>query len=170
MPSATNQDLIDQWKNEPAPLLPLLHAFHNRDGYLSDDAIRSVSDGLKTPLADLFGTVTFYHHFSRVPGGLEAPRVCTGNICCMRGGNEILETLKAQGQAATEMPCSGRCDAPIPVLTGHTTLSGESADDLKPTPSPLPPVNPGGIEEALFSNIRKEGHNTLTGYQSHGGF
>ncbi|MDG1670064.1 MAG: NADH-ubiquinone oxidoreductase-F iron-sulfur binding region domain-containing protein [Akkermansiaceae bacterium] len=170
MADATNEELIEQWKNEPAPLLPLLHAFHDRDGYLSDDALRAVSDGLKTPLADLYGTVTFYHHFSRTPGGLEAPRVCTGNICCMRGGNEILETLKSQGQAATEMPCSGRCDEPVPVLTGHTTLAGTSADNLKPTPSPIPSPYPGENEECLFSNIRKEGHNTLEGYQANGGF
>ena len=168
--SAPDQQLIDQWKSEPAPLLPLLHAFHDRDGYLSDTALRAVSDGLKTPLADLYGTVTFYHHFSRTPGGLEAPRVCTGNICCLRGGNDILETLKSQGLAATEMPCSGRCDAPIPVLTGHVTLAGETAEDLKPTPSPLPPVNPSGVEEALFTNIRKEGQSTITGYQANGGF
>ena len=170
MADATNEELIEQWKNQPAPLLPLLHAFHDRDGYLSDDALRAVSDGLKTPLADLYGTVTFYHHFSRTPGGLEAPRVCTGNICCMRGGNEILETLKSQGQAATEMPCSGRCDEPVPVLTGHTTLAGTSADNLKPTPSPIPSPYPGENEECLFSNIRKEGHNTLEGYQANGGF
>lgn len=165
-----DQQLIDQWKDEPAPLLPLLHAFHDRDGFLSDDSLRAVSSGLKIPLADLYGTVTFYHHFSRTPGGLEAPRVCTGNICCMRGGNEILETLKAQGQAATEMPCSGRCDQPVPVLTGHTTLAGTSAENLKPTPSPLPAPYPGENEECLFSNIRKEGHNTLDGYQANGGF
>ncbi|MDG2322795.1 MAG: NADH-ubiquinone oxidoreductase-F iron-sulfur binding region domain-containing protein [Akkermansiaceae bacterium] len=170
MADATNEELIEQWKNQPAPLLPLLHAFHDRDGFLSDDALRAVSDGLKTPLADLYGTVTFYHHFSRTPGGLEAPRVCTGNICCMRGGNEILETLKSRGQAATEMPCSGRCDEPVPVLTGHTTLAGTSADNLKPTPSPLPAPYPGENEECLFSNIRKEGHNTLEGYQANGGF
>ena len=170
MADATNEELIEQWKNEPAPLLPLLHAFHDRDGYLSDDALRAVSDGLKTPLADLYGTVTFYHHFSRTPGGLEAPRVCTGNICCMNGGNEILESLKSQGQAATEMPCSGRCDAMVPVLRGHTTLSGASADTLKPTPSPLPAPYPGENEECLFANIRKEDHNTLDGYQANGGF
>ena len=170
MADATNEELIEQWKNQPAPLLPLLHAFHDRDGYLSDDALRAVSDGLKTPLADLYGTVTFYHHFSRTPGGLEAPRVCTGNICCMRGGNEILQTLKSQGQAAAEMPCSGRCDEPVPVLTGHTTLAGTSADNLKPTPSPLPAPYPGENEECLFSNIREVGHNTLEGYQANGGF
>ena len=99
--SGCDQQLIDQWKNEPAPLLPLLHAFHNRDSYLSDEALRAVSEGLKTPLADLYGTVTFYHHFSRTPGGLEAPRVCTGNICGLRGGDDILKTLKEEGQNAT---------------------------------------------------------------------
>ena len=67
MPSGTesNQTLIDRWRDEPAPLLPLLHAFHDRDGYLSDEALRDVAKGLRIPLADLYGTVTFYHHFSR---------------------------------------------------------------------------------------------------------
>jgi len=70
----TDQELIERWRGEPAPLLPLLHDFHDRDGYLSDDALRAVADGLRTPLADLYGTVTFHHHFSREPGGKERPR------------------------------------------------------------------------------------------------
>jgi NADH-quinone oxidoreductase subunit F len=76
VPQPTDDELIATWASQPAPLLPLLHAFHDRDGYLSDDAIRTVAQGLKMPVADLFGTVTFYHHFSRTPGGLEQPRVC----------------------------------------------------------------------------------------------
>ena len=63
--AVSDSELIDQWKDEPAPLLPLLHAFHNRDGYISDDAIRVMAKNLRIPVADLFGTVTFYHHFSR---------------------------------------------------------------------------------------------------------
>ena len=55
MSRESNQALIERWKDEPAPLLPLLHAFHNRDGYLSDDAIKAVSEGLRIPLAELFG-------------------------------------------------------------------------------------------------------------------
>ena len=65
----TNQELIECWRNEPAPLLPLLHAFHDRDGFVSEDALRDIAVGLRIPLADLFGTVTFYHHFSRTAPG-----------------------------------------------------------------------------------------------------
>ena len=64
----TDNDIFARWKEEPAPLLPILHDFHDRDGYLSAEAIGAVAQGLRIPIADLFGTVTFYHHFAREPG------------------------------------------------------------------------------------------------------
>ena len=168
MPAPSNQELIARWRDEPAPLLPLLHAFHDRDGFLSDDSLRAVAEGLRTPLADLFGTVTFYHHFSREPGGLNRPRVCTGNVCCLRGGKELLAALQSQG--ATAMPCAGRCDEPVPVLRGHEQLAGTSPDTLCATPTPLPAPNPGGCEECIFTHIREPGRATLDGYRRSGGY
>ncbi|MGY8650302.1 MAG: NAD(P)H-dependent oxidoreductase subunit E, partial [Verrucomicrobiia bacterium] len=56
MKPAADSHLIDNWRDQPAPLLPLLHAFQERDGWLSEDALRCISDGLKIPLAELFGT------------------------------------------------------------------------------------------------------------------
>ncbi len=53
MAPPTNQELIDRWRGEPAPLLPLLHAFHDRDGYLSEESIRATAGALRIPLADL---------------------------------------------------------------------------------------------------------------------
>ncbi|MXW09499.1 MAG: hypothetical protein F4Z78_06705, partial [Gammaproteobacteria bacterium] len=132
----TDQEILARWKEEPAPLLPVLHAFHARDGYLSEDAIRAVSKGLRIPLADLYGTITFYHHFARVPGGLDCPRVCTGPVCVQEGALDILAALAPAG--ATGMPCSGRCDDPVPVIRGHLTLAGRSAADLVTRPAPLP--------------------------------
>ena len=43
---ASNRELIAQWREEEAPLLPLLHAFHDRDGYLSEDSIKTIAKGL----------------------------------------------------------------------------------------------------------------------------
>ena len=168
MPNPSNQTFIDRWIDEPAPLLPLLHEFHNRDGYLSEDAIRDVSEALKIPLAELWGTVTFYHHFSREEPGKSAPRVCTGNVCCLNGGNELLESMKDQG--ATPMPCAGRCDDMIPVIIDDKAWVGLTKDSLEHRATPMPPVNPGGIEECVFGSIREPGRATLTGYRKTGGY
>jgi NADH-quinone oxidoreductase subunit F len=164
----TDNDLISKWKDEPAPLLPMLHAFHDRDGFLSESSITAVSAALKIPIAELWGTVTFYHHFSREAPGKSAPRVCTGNVCCNYGGNELLESLKSEG--ATSMPCAGRCDSMIPVIKGDKVFTGTTADTLVHTATPMPPVNPGGIEECVFASIREPGRSTLEGYRRTNGY
>jgi len=164
----TDQELIADWRTQPAPLLPLLHAFHDRDGYLAEAAIVAIAQGLRIPVADLYGTITFYHHFTRQPEGLQAPRVCTGPVCCLRGGKELLAALADQG--ATAMPCAGRCDEPVPVLQGHHVLIGTNVATLTHKTTLLPPPNPGGIEECVFAAIREPGRNTLVGYQRSGGY
>jgi NADH-quinone oxidoreductase subunit F len=164
----SNQELISEWADQPAPLLPILHAFHERDGYLSEEALRDVAKGLRIPLADLFGTVTFYHHFSREPGGWEAPRVCTGPVCAFKGAAELLEELVATGGYA--MPCAGRCDDPIPVLKGPRALAGRTAGSLETRPSPLPAPPPEGVEECVFAHIRERSGERLAGYRRTGGY
>ena len=168
MHTPSNTELVERWRDKSAPLLPLLHAFHDRDGCLTDDALRDVSVGLKIPLADLYGTVTFYHHFSRVPEGLYGKRVCTGPVCRLRGGPEMLAELRREG--AIPMPCSGRGDQPVPVLHGGRTLVGSTADTLLAQPSPLPAPNPGGVEECVFSGIREPNRGTLSGYEKGRGY
>ncbi len=165
MRHSTNDELIARWQGRPAPLLPLLHAFQERDGYLSEEAIRKTSSALKIPLADLYGTITFYHHFSRQASG--GFRVCTGPVCRLRGGLDLLEEL---GDTAHEMPCAGRCDDPVPVIQAQTLLIGTASDSLLPSPSPLPPPNPGGVEECVFASIRADGRAGMRGYCGNGGY
>jgi len=166
VPTPSDDELIERWRDQPAPLLPLLHAFHDRDGYLSDDALRAVARGLRTPLADLYGTVTFYHHFARTPPGQAAPRVCDGPICQLRGCAELLAALPG----ATPMPCAGRCDEPIPVLQGHAVRVGTTADGLHHVASPVPPPYPGETGECVFADIRRPERATLAGYRDSGGY
>ncbi|HJS19182.1 MAG TPA: NADH-ubiquinone oxidoreductase-F iron-sulfur binding region domain-containing protein [Anaerolineales bacterium] len=160
--------LVEKWRSQPAPLLGLLHAFHDRDGYLSEPALRAIAKGLDQPLADLFGTITFYHHFSRETNGRQQPRVCTGPVCSLKGGMECLSALSGRG--AVPMPCAGRCDEPVPVLIGHEQWVGNAKGDLVHKPTPLPPPNPGNFEECVFSQIRTPGRNNLHGYQKSGGY
>ena len=45
--SPSTDELIETWQNEEAPLLPLLHAFHERDGHISEEAVLAISHGLR---------------------------------------------------------------------------------------------------------------------------
>jgi NADH-quinone oxidoreductase subunit F len=159
----TNQELFEAWQHEPAPLLPLLHAFHDRDGYLSEAAMRAIAENLRLPLADLFGTVTFYHHLSRKPGGHQAPRVCTGPVCKLKGAADVLARL----HDATPMPCPGRCDDPVPVLVGDKVHTGAELDRAR---SPLPSPPPDGIDECVFAAIRATARDSIEGYRASGGY
>ena len=166
MNTPSDAELLAKWREEPAPLLPLLHEFHERDGHLSEDALRAISDDLRIPIAVLFGTVTFYHHFSRDPEGYSRARVCTGPICDLLGAKELLAALPN----AKAMPCPGRCDEPIPVLDRDQVLCGTTVAELSSRPSPLPPAAPAGIEECVFAHIRSPGRATLDGYRATGGY
>ena len=164
----TDMALIEQYRDEPAPLLPILHAFHNRDGYIGAGAIEAIGKELRIPLADLYGTVTFYHHFAREEGGLQRPRVCTGPVCCQRGALELLESL----DGAEEMPCAGRCDDPVPLLIGHETFVASVPFQplQRRISSPQPVPNPGGREECVFAEIRAQERASLDGYRRSGGY
>ena len=164
----TDRALIGRYRDEPAPLLPVLHAFHNRDGYIGAGAMEAIGKELRIPLADLYGTVTFYHHFARAQGGLQRPRVCTGPVCRQRGALEIVESL----DGAEEMPCSGRCDDPVPVLIGHETFVANAPFHTlqRRISSPVPVPNPGGREECVFAAIREPDRESLDGYRRSGGY
>ncbi len=166
--SASNKTIIDRWKGEPAPLLAVLHAFHDRDGYLGEPVIRDIADGLKIPLAELYGTITFYHHLAQEPPGQSAPRVCTGPVCCLKGSSRLLTSLADSGSCA--MACAGRCDDPIPVLQGRRALVGASDGSLEERPSPLPASNPGNFEECIFAKIREPNRAAISGYRAGGGY
>ena len=166
MNTPSDADLLAKWRTRPAPLLPLLHDFHERDGFLSEESLRAISDDLRIPIADLFGTVTFYHHFSREPEGYSRARVCTGPICALAGADELLDALPD----AHAMPCPGRCDEPIPVLDRDRVLCGTTVAELSSRPSPLPPAVPPDIEECVFAHIRTPGRATMAGYRATGGY
>ncbi len=68
------------------------------------------------------------------------------------------------------MPCAGRCDDPIPVIRGKRLVVGTSPESLVSRQSPLPPCNPGGVEECVFAFIRDTDRNRIAGYRKSGGY
>ena len=124
---AATDEIIARYQSEPAPLLPILHALQELDGYLREAALAVVADRLKIEPGDLYGTVTFYHYFRLEPGHTLA--YCDGPACRLnleRGGEgEIVMALGGDGHGQAEpIPCPGRCDRPNAVMKDGKFLEG----------------------------------------------
>src|SRR5689334_10414508 len=107
------EGIVEKFRNEPAPLLPILHALQERDGFLREAALLVVADRLKIEPGDLYGVVTFYHHF-RLSAEHPGAEYCDGPACRLHleNGGEA-QLAAALGGKAEAMPCPGRCDRPV---------------------------------------------------------
>ncbi len=154
---AAADEIVARYKIEPAPLLPILHALQERDGYLREAALAVVADRLKIEPGDLYGTVTFYHYFRLEPGHTLA--YCDGPACRLNlekgGEGEIVKALGGEGQDHAEpIPCPGRCDRPNAVMKDGKFLEGctrgkISGDEASPSPAAGGPVI---LRDAKFSD------------------
>jgi NADH:ubiquinone oxidoreductase subunit E len=100
-PEATEEDLLAQlddiledYKNVPGALIPVLQMAQAVFGYLPEAALRKISVALGKPYSEVAGVVGFYSFFTTVPRGRHIVRVCLGTACYVRGGKEVLAALK----------------------------------------------------------------------------
>ena len=74
-------------------LLPLLHAVHDVEGWLSEGALNHVARTLQVPPAEVYGVATFYAMFSVEPRAPRVVHVCDDVACGPNGGEEIVAAL-----------------------------------------------------------------------------
>ncbi|HHZ00815.1 MAG TPA: NAD(P)H-dependent oxidoreductase subunit E [Tissierellia bacterium] len=65
-------------------------------GYLPLEVLQFISDETNTPLADLYGVVTFYTQFTTEEKGKHKIGVCLGTACYVKGSQEILDKLSEE--------------------------------------------------------------------------
>ena len=83
-------DLVDQHKDLPGALLPLLHAIQNEVGYVPDSAVAHVASGLNLSRAEVHGVISFYHDFKTQPVGRNTVQICRAEAC-QSMGSRLLE-------------------------------------------------------------------------------
>jgi NADH-quinone oxidoreductase subunit E len=99
--------------------------------WLSEDALKCVSQKLGVPLTQIYHIATFYKAFSLVPKGRHLISVCLGTACQVRGAPRLLDrvtdTLKVRaGETSRDMRfsldtvnCLGCCAlGPVMVIDG----------------------------------------------------
>jgi NADH:ubiquinone oxidoreductase subunit E len=87
-------EIIDEYRDKPGALIPVLQYAQGIFGYLPEVALKRVALGLRKPYSEVAGVVGFYSFFSTVPRGKNLIRVCLGTACYVRGGKQVLDAIK----------------------------------------------------------------------------
>lgn len=77
-----------------APLMPVLHAVQETLGYIPLAAIPLVARGLNLTRAEVYGVVTFYHHFRTEPTGRHIVAICQAEACKAMGSDALTAHAK----------------------------------------------------------------------------
>ena len=90
------KQVIKEYRNSPGPLIQILHRAQNIFGYLPKEVQRFVAKEIGTSFSRVYGVVTFYDFFRLDPVGRYIVTICLGTACYVKGGSEILKTLKKE--------------------------------------------------------------------------
>lgn len=137
------EKIIDEHKDQPGALIPILHKAQNLFGYLPEDVQVIIADRLGIPAVEVFGVVTFYSLFSTEPRGKHVISVCMGTACYVKGAGEIVkkieEILDVKVNGTTHdlkfsldaTRCIGACGL-APVMTIGEDVYGRLTVDMIP--------------------------------------
>jgi len=135
--------VIAEHKDEPGPLMPIMHAAQEIFSYLPQDVQIEIAEGLGITLSEVYGVATFYSHFSLEPKGEHVISVCMGTACYVKGAQAVLDKLSdslgIQPGGTTKdgkftllaTRCLGACGL-APVLTVGEAVHGRVTPDEVP--------------------------------------
>ena len=84
---------IQELKDQPGALMPVLQRAQNIFGCVSLDVQKRNAEGLGVTLSEVYGVATFYAQFSLVPSGKYVISVCLGTACYVKGSQKVLDRL-----------------------------------------------------------------------------
>jgi formate dehydrogenase subunit gamma len=90
----TASEIIAGFAKRPEMLVQILHAFMDRFGWISSDAIRQLADELNVSRADVHGVVSYYHDFRTSPAGKHVVKICEAEACQAMGSRDLSEHAK----------------------------------------------------------------------------
>jgi NADH-quinone oxidoreductase subunit E len=124
-------EIVDKYRGDKSALIQVLLELQRENHWLSEDALKLVSNQLAVPLAQIYHVATFYKAFSLVPKGRHLVTVCLGTACQVRGAplllDKVIEILKVKpGETSSDMRfsldtvnCLGCCAlGPVMVIDG----------------------------------------------------
>ena len=88
-------DLLDQYRDVPGGLLPLLHAIQKRLGFIPPDEVPTIARAMNLSRAEVHGVISFYHDFRSEPAGRHTLQICRAEACQAMGSRQLEAHAKA---------------------------------------------------------------------------
>ncbi len=88
--------ILEEYKYKEGGLIPVLQIAQGLFGYLPEEVLRQIAKKMDKPYSEVAGVVGFYSYFSTNPRGENVIRVCLGTACYVRGGKQVLDSLKKE--------------------------------------------------------------------------
>ena len=89
-------EILIEYRYKDGGLIPVLQIAQGLFGYLPERVLRHIAKGLDKPYSEVAGVVGFYSFFSIQPRGENVIRVCLGTACYVRGGKQVLDSIKKE--------------------------------------------------------------------------
>jgi len=100
--------ILKDRQSQPHQLIEALQDVQEQYGYISEEAMKAISETLGVPLTEVYGVASFYKAFSLKPRGKNIIHICTGTACHVRGAKTILNQASAQlGVSPSQMTEDG---------------------------------------------------------------
>jgi formate dehydrogenase subunit gamma len=87
--------ILQEHHEEDGALLPVLHDIQDALGHVPEHAIPVIAKALHLSRADVYGVVTYYHHFRQTPPANHVVHICQAEACLARGAGALLAHAQA---------------------------------------------------------------------------
>lgn len=120
----TIEAILEKHERARAALIPILQDVQREFGYLSPQGVAAISRYLRISENEVFGVSSFYAQFRFTEPGRHSVKVCLGTACHVRGGANVLDTLRTSlGVACGETTDDRRFDLDRVACLGCCALS-----------------------------------------------
>ena len=127
----TIDEIVERHRNEPGPVIAMLHDVQDSLGYVPFEAMEKIAEATGTSVAEVYGVVCFYAQFTTSPKGKHVINICLGTACYVKGAQALIdETMALTGTQINSTSedgifsldatrCLGACGlAPVCVIDG----------------------------------------------------
>lgn len=135
--------IVEAHKDQPGPIIVMLHDVQNELGYVPFEAMEKIADACGSSVAEVYGVVMFYAQFTTEPKGKHVINVCLGTACYVKGAQKLIDqavevtgapingTSKDGLFSLDATRCLGACGlAPVAVVDGRTIGAATTGNKL----------------------------------------